>query len=62
MISAAHSAAKDEIIEELRRRTGLWSAVETGVVVWIVTIILTIVAVFAAPDWVRALVEHATPK
>jgi hypothetical protein len=60
--AAAHGTAKDEIIREVQRRTGLWPAVVSGVVVWVVTILLTIVAVFGAPGWVRALVEHAIPQ
>ncbi|HUB43688.1 MAG TPA: hypothetical protein VMB73_01765 [Acetobacteraceae bacterium] len=62
IVAAAQGAATTEIIAEVRKRTGLWQAVVAGVVVWVVTIILTIVVVFGAPDWVRALVQHATPK
>ena len=62
IITAAQGAAKNEIITQIKSRTGLWPAIVTGVVVWVVTIILTIAAVFAAPDWVRALVQHASPK
>lgn len=62
IIAAAQGAAKSEIITEIKNRTGLVSAIGTGVVVWLVTIILTIIVVFAAPEWVRALVQHAAPK
>jgi hypothetical protein len=60
--AAAHGTAKDEIIAEVRSRTGVWPSIITGVIVWVVTILLTMVVVFAAPDWVRGLVEHVTPK
>ena len=58
----AQDDARSEIISTIRQRTGLWSNIVTGVVVWLVTIALTALVVFAAPDWVRSLVEHATPK
>jgi hypothetical protein len=60
--AAAHGTAKTEIISEIRNRTGVWPSIVTGVIVWVVTIILTMVVVFAAPEWVRGLVEHVTPK
>jgi hypothetical protein len=62
IVAAAHSSAKNEVIAEIRQRTGIRASVVTGVVVWIVTIALTVLVVFAAPGWVRALVEHSTPK
>lgn len=60
--AAAHGSAKDAIIAEVRRRTGFGPAVFAGVVVWIVTILLTVAVVFSAPDWVRGLFEHVSPK
>ena len=62
IIAAAQGVAKGEIIAEIKSRTGLGPAIVTGIVVWVMTIILTIAAVYAAPDWVRSLVRHATPK
>jgi hypothetical protein len=60
IVAAAHGIAKNEIIAQVRERTGLWANVITGVVVWIVTIILTVIVVAGAPEWVRAFVGHAT--
>jgi hypothetical protein len=60
--AAAHSVAKDEIIREVRKRTGFGTAVASGVVAWIITILLTIAVVFSAPGWVRAIVDHVTLK
>jgi hypothetical protein len=60
--AAAHGMAKNEIITEIRNRTGIGPSIGTGVIVWIVTILLTMAVVFAAPDWVRGLVEHVSPQ
>jgi len=62
IVATAQSAAKTEIIAEIRRRTGWWPTIVAGMVVWVVTIILTVGVVLIAPDWVRGLVQHATSK
>jgi hypothetical protein len=62
IVAGAQSGAKGEIIAEIRSSTGLWANITTGVVVWLVTIILTVVVVSGAPSWVRGLVEHVAPK
>lgn len=43
---------------EIRRATGFWISVLTGVVAWVISILLTILVVFAAPDWVTAFVHR----
>ena len=48
-----------EIKREIRVSTGFWwPGVVVGVVSWLISIALTILVVFAAPDWVTALVHH----
>lgn len=43
---------------EIKRATSFWMNVLTGIIAWIISILLTILVVFAAPDWVTALVRH----
>ena len=62
IVAGAQTSAKGEIIAEIRKRTGLGPSIISGVVVWLVTIALALLVVFGAPEWVRSLVEHATPK
>lgn len=45
--------------KEIRASTGFWwPGVVVGVVAWLISIVLTILVVFAAPDWVTAWVRH----
>lgn len=49
----------DVISKEIRSSTGFWwPGVVVGVVAWLISIVLTILVVFAAPDWVTAWVRH----
>ena len=44
---------------ETKASTGFWwPGVVVGVVAWLISIALTILVVFAAPDWVTAWVRH----
>ena len=47
---------------EIRRATSFWTSVLTGIIAWIISILLTILVVFAAPDWVTALVRHVASR
>ena len=48
-----------EITREVKASTGFWwPGVVVGVVAWLISIVLTILVVFAAPDWVTAWVRH----
>lgn len=49
------------VVAEVRARTGLVATMLTGLVVWLVTIGLTVLLALAEPDWVRNLVEHVSP-
>jgi hypothetical protein len=60
--AAAHGAAKDEVIREVRRRTGAWPSIGYGVLAWFVSIFITVVVALARPGWVSGLVEHVTPR
>jgi hypothetical protein len=57
-VLAAQRDANAAMNAELRRRTGLSASIVTGVVVWPVTIGLTVLLALAEPDWVRNLVAH----
>ena len=49
----------DGLSREIKASTGVWwPRVVVGVVAWLISIALTILVVFAAPDWVTALVRH----
>jgi len=49
----------DVISREIKSSTGFWwPGVVVGVVAWLISIVLTILIVFAAPDWVTAWVRH----
>jgi len=50
--------AKSAIIAEVRGRTGLAASIVTGVVVWLVTVALTVLLALAEPEWVRNLIAH----
>lgn len=53
----------NKIIETVKERTGFWwPGVIVGIVAWGISIILTVIVVYSAPDWVKGLVEHVTPK
>ena len=44
---------------QLNTSTGFWwPGVVIGVVAWLISIVLTILVVFAAPDWVKIWVGH----
>ena len=49
----------DGLSRQVRISTGFWwPGVVIGVVAWLISIVLTILVVFAAPDWVKAWVGH----
>ena len=49
----------DIISKEIKASTGFWwPGVVVGVVAWLISIAITILIVFAAPDWVTAWVRH----
>ena len=49
----------ESLSREIKSATGFWwPGVVVGVVAWLISIALTILVVFAAPDWVTALVRH----
>ena len=49
----------DGLSREIKVSTGFWwPGVVVGVVAWLISIALTILVVFAAPDWVTAWVRH----
>ena len=49
----------DGLSRQVKTSTGFWwPGVVVGVVAWLLSILLTILVVFAAPDWVKAWVSH----
>ena len=58
--SAAEFGRKlEELSRQIKTSTGFWwPGVVIGVVAWLISIALTILVVFAAPDWVKAWVGH----
>ena len=58
IIEEALGKDRAALTAEIRRATSFWMNVLTGVIAWIISILLTILVVFAAPDWVTAWVRH----
>ncbi len=49
----------DVLPREIKASTGFWwPGVVVGVVAWLISIVITILIVLAAPDWVTAWVRH----
>lgn len=57
----AQNETRAAMLAELRTRTGLLSNIVTGVIVWLVTVGLTVLLALAEPGWVRNLVAHVSP-
>ncbi len=58
IIEEALGENRAALAAEIRRTTSFWMSVLTGVVAWLISIVLTILVVFAAPDCVTAWVRH----